>query len=88
MDVRFIVAWNIRRIRVLRGIAQDDLALSAGVERAYVGHLERGSKNPTVETLQKIAVALNCPVMELFREPPENAEPLGVLKSGRKKARP
>ncbi|WP_306412715.1 helix-turn-helix domain-containing protein [Ectorhizobium quercum] len=80
------MAWNIRRIRVLRGIAQDDLALSAGVERAYVGHLERGSKNPTIETLQKIAGALDCKIAELFQEPPENAEKLKVLKSGRKKS--
>ncbi|TIU40935.1 MAG: XRE family transcriptional regulator, partial [Mesorhizobium sp.] len=34
MEVQSLVAWNLRRLRVERGISQDDLALSAGDERA------------------------------------------------------
>jgi transcriptional regulator with XRE-family HTH domain len=48
MDVRQLVGWNLRRLRVMRGISQDELALQADVERAYVGHLERGAKNATL----------------------------------------
>ncbi|WP_183775098.1 helix-turn-helix domain-containing protein, partial [Rhizobium sp. BK312] len=55
-----------RRIRVMRGISQDNLALEANVERSYVGYLERGSKNPTVTTLEKIAEALACDISEFF----------------------
>ncbi|WP_319945985.1 helix-turn-helix transcriptional regulator [Mesorhizobium sp. AR07] len=58
MDVRQLVAWNLRRLRVANNISQDELALRAEVERAYVGHLERATKNPTIETLERLASAL------------------------------
>lgn len=82
-----MVAWNIRRLRVAKGISQDDLALEAEIERSYVGHLERGKKNPTVETLEKIARALNCTVAEFFSEVPEDANQLAPLKAGRRPLR-
>lgn len=82
-----MVAWNIRRVRVAKGISQDDLALEAEIERSYVGHLERGKKNPTVETLEKIARALNCTVAEFFSEVPEDANQPAPLKAGRRPRR-
>ena len=85
MEVRSLVAWNLRRLRVAKNISQDELALSSGVERAYVGHLERGTKNPTIDTLAKLAAALDSEIIELFREVPENAGPLRLLKGGRRK---
>jgi transcriptional regulator with XRE-family HTH domain len=86
MDARQLVAWNLRRIRVAKGISQDDLALSAGIERSYAGHLERGSKNPTVATLEKLAAALSCEIGELFVPPPVDATDIKPLKSGRRSA--
>ena len=80
-----LVAWNLRLLRVAKGVSQDDLALSAGIERAYVGHLERGSKNPTIETLEKLAIALDCHVSDFFVEPPDPAERPLPLKGGRRK---
>ena len=86
MDVRSLVAWNLRRLRVLRNISQDDLALAAQIERAYVGHLERGNKNPTIVTLAKLADALECDITEFFSPIAEGQEDLKPLKAGRKKA--
>ncbi len=85
MELRSVVAWNIRRLRVAKAISQDDLALTAGIERAYVGYLERGKKNPTIDTLGKLAVALEVNVVEFFAEPPEGSQPVAPLKGGRKK---
>lgn len=85
MDARSLVAWNLRRLRVARSISQDELALSADVERAYVGHLERGSKNPTVATLEKLAAALQCEMIELFRLPAPGDAPPEPMKPGRRK---
>lgn len=68
MDIQEQIAINLRRIRVARGISQDELALISGVERAYVGHLERGAKNPTVKTLEKISLGLQCRVRDFFEE--------------------
>ena len=87
MDVRQLVGWNLRRLRVMRGISQDELALRAEVERAYVGHLERGTKNATLLTIEKLATALHSPLVELFQEPEAGeAKPL-PLKAGRRKSR-
>lgn len=86
MDARRLVAWNLRRLRVARGISQDDLALTADIERAYVGHLERGSRNPTVLSLEKLSHALEVHISELFKEPPPGEPPVAPLKAGRKKA--
>ena len=84
MDVRQLVAINLRRLRVAKGLSQDELALRAGVERAYVGHLDRGTKNPTITTLDKLASALECEVMELFRPVAPGAENLAPLRGGRR----
>ncbi|MEM9574487.1 MAG: helix-turn-helix transcriptional regulator [Pseudomonadota bacterium] len=86
MDVRSLVAWNLRRLRVMREISQDDLALAAQIERAYVGHLERGNKNPTVLTLSKLAEAMDCEITEFFSPIPKGQEELEPLRAGRKKA--
>ena len=85
MDVRQLVAINLRRLRVAKGLSQDELALRAGVERAYVGHLDRGTKNPTITTLDKLASALECEVMELFRPVAPGTESLAPLRGGRKR---
>ncbi|MBN9252503.1 MAG: transcriptional regulator [Mesorhizobium sp. 61-13] len=86
MDVRQLVGWNLRRLRVMRGISQDELALRAEVERAYVGHLERGTKNATLLTIEKLAAALHSPLAELFQEPEAGEAKPKPLKSGRRKA--
>ncbi|MEI9429218.1 helix-turn-helix domain-containing protein [Mesorhizobium sp. Cs1299R1N3] len=85
MEVQSLVAWNLRRLRVERGISQDDLALSAGVERAYVGYLERGARNPTIVTLNKLADAMSIHISQLFREPVDGEAVPTTLKAGRKR---
>lgn len=85
MEAQKILAWNIRKQRVLRGISQEKLAMEAGVERAYFGKLERGSENVTVAIVDAIATALGIPVAELFRLPLPGEEPPKALKAGRKR---
>lgn len=85
MEAQSLVAWNLRRLRIDRGISQDDLALNADVERAYVGHLERGGRNPTISTLSRLADALDAHISELFQEPTEGDKKLPTLRAGRKK---
>ncbi|TRC91137.1 helix-turn-helix transcriptional regulator [Mesorhizobium sp. WSM4310] len=85
MDVRERVGWNVRRLRVEKGISQDHLAYAAEVERAYVGYLERGKRNATITTLEKLARVLGHDVSELFAVPPKGAEPIAPLNPGRRK---
>jgi len=63
-----LVARNIRRLRVERGLSQEGLALEAEVDRSYMSRLERGIENPTVAVLDKIAKALKAPTAELFAQ--------------------
>ncbi len=57
---------QIKYYRLLRGLSQEALALEAGINPAFLGHLERSLKSPTVTTLEKIATALDIPLYELF----------------------
>lgn len=56
----------IRRERVTLGISQEELANRSGLQRTYVSDLERGTRNPSVGSIQKIARALQVPVAKLF----------------------
>ena len=84
MDVRAIIGWNIRRLRVEHGLSQERLALAASVDRAYLGRIERGSENLTVSTLEAIAIALSSPVANLLTEPAPDADPPQPLRAGRR----
>ncbi len=84
MDARAIIGWNLRRLRVERGLSQERLALAAGIDRAYVGRVERGSENVTITTLEEMAVALALPVGDLLIAPPPDATRPLPLRSGRR----
>lgn len=85
MKATKLVAWNVRKLRVKHGLSQEALAVDAGVDRSYVGRIERGVENPTVETLERLAVALDVPVAELLVVPKVNEKPPATLRKGRKK---
>jgi transcriptional regulator with XRE-family HTH domain len=58
MDVVEILGANVREYRKLRGLTQEQLALDAEMERSYVSDLERGTRNPSVKALGRLAEAL------------------------------
>ena len=58
----------IRRERLKQGISQENLALAAGVDRSYMGGIERGQHNLTVMSLAKIASAIGKSISELLVE--------------------
>jgi len=60
------LAANIKAIRLELGLAQEKLALDAGVDRTLVSKIERLVANPSLETLVKLAVVLKVPVTTLF----------------------
>jgi transcriptional regulator with XRE-family HTH domain len=84
MDGRALVAWNLRRIRVKRGLSQERLAYDAEVDRSYVGGLERQVENPTVDVLDRLAKTLGVTVGELFKQPRQGAAPPKPLRRGRR----
>lgn len=87
MNVQALVAWNIRRLRVGKGLSQDAFAADTGIDRAHVSRLESGQENPTVLILERIASALEVEIDELFRKPAPGEKVPTTLRSGRKPGR-
>jgi transcriptional regulator with XRE-family HTH domain len=81
MDGRALLAWNLRRIRVRKGLSQETLAYDSGVDRSYLGGLERQEENPTV----RLAGVLEVQIAELFRVPKPGARPPQPLRGGRRR---
>lgn len=65
-NIHQLIARNIRKQRELLGVSQEKIALTAGLNRAYIGYIERGERKPSVETLEKIAKALKVKLYQLF----------------------
>ena len=57
---------RIRQLRNEKHMSQEELAFKAGISPAHLGQIERAVKNPTIDTIGKIASALDVPVTELF----------------------
>lgn len=47
-------------------MSQEEVAFKASISPAHLGQIERATKNPTIETVEKIAVALDVSLIELF----------------------
>lgn len=88
MDASSIIGWNLRRLRVSQGLSQERLALASGIDRAYVGRVERGSENVTITTLEAMATALSVPVAALLIEPEPDAPRPMPLRAGRRPRSP
>lgn len=74
MDLRQIFATNLRRIRHLRDVSQEDLAYQAGINRSYMSKLEKGSTYAGLEIVGKLADALEVDPIEFFKKPDRKAK--------------
>ena len=84
MNARDLVAWNVRQLRVLRGMSSEALAAAAEVDRAYVSRIERAVANPTIEILERLAGVLGIEMAELFAVPESHQERPAPLPGGRR----
>lgn len=67
MELVRLLGRNVRAHRLARGLSQEQLAFEAGMKRAYLSDLERGTRNPSVRALGRLAEALAVPAAELLR---------------------
>jgi transcriptional regulator with XRE-family HTH domain len=65
-DLQRTLGVNLRRIRVERGYSQEAFADLIGVHRTYLGGLERGERNLTLRSVERIAGWLQLPPLDLL----------------------
>lgn len=65
-DIAKIIGQRIRNYRTQKGLSQEKLAELAGCHPTYIGQLERGEKNATLESVETIASAMDISLSELF----------------------
>lgn len=67
-EVQAQLGKAVRAARKARGWSQEELAAAADVDRTYISGLERGTRNPAISTVERIARALGVPLRELLRD--------------------
>lgn len=71
MEIGEIIAYNLKRLREEKNLSLGQLAEIAGVSKVMLSQIEKGTSNPTINTIWKITGALNLPYTSLL-ELPEN----------------
>ncbi len=58
---------KLRELRKKSNLSQEELGFRAGIHRTYIGAIERGEQNISVDNIHKLAKALKVSVSELFK---------------------
>lgn len=67
VSARLRFANNLREARLRRGWSQEDLAEESGLHRTYVGSVERGERNISVDNMECLAKAVGVELIELLK---------------------
>ena len=67
-EISKLIGQRIRNYRTHQKLSQEKLAELSGCHPTYIGQVERGEKNATLESIEKIASALNIPLAQLFEK--------------------
>lgn len=68
MKARIVFANNLRQRRHELNLSQEQLAAKAGLHRTYIGSVERGERNISIDNMELIAAALDCSIVYLLRD--------------------
>jgi len=65
-DLQRCLGRSLRALRAATGLSQEELADQLGIHRTYVGGLERGERNVTLQTVERLADSLGVPALTLL----------------------
>jgi len=66
MELRKVLARNVRRLRKVKDLSQEELAHMAHIDRTYVSDIENCKSAATVDVVEELAAALEVPVTDLL----------------------
>jgi transcriptional regulator with XRE-family HTH domain len=69
MDIREVVALNLRKLRQVKGLSQEELAHRARLDRTYISALERSRYAAGIDVVDRLARALGVEVTDLLTRP-------------------
>jgi len=69
MEIREILAFNLRRLRKAAGLSQEELAHRSNIDRTYISALERSVYAAGIDVVDRLAKELGVEAAELLREP-------------------
>ena len=58
----------VKRVRVARGLTQEQVSAASGLHPTYISDIERGARNPSFEALVRLAEGIGVPVTDLARQ--------------------
>lgn len=67
--LRDVVAYNVRKIRVERRLSQEQLGLSANLDRTFISQVERARLNLSLDSIERLAIALDVNAALLLSRP-------------------
>lgn len=66
-NISVIFGKRVKNIRMSKNLSQEKLAELSGLHSTYIGQIERGEKNPTIESIYKISVGLDISLSDFFK---------------------
>lgn len=69
-EIRLRFAQNLRTLRRLKNVSQEELAFTAGISRVYLSDIERGNRAVTIDVMGKLATGLDVELAVLLDENP------------------
>jgi len=67
--LRQVLSLRIRERRISLGLSQEALAERCGLHRTYIGSVERGERNVSIDNIERIAIALEVDARDLIKVP-------------------
>jgi len=66
MDITEKFGLRLKTLRKEKGLSQEELAERSGLNRPYISGIEKGKRNVSIETVEKLSQALHVPVRDFF----------------------